>query len=211
MFNNEHLLSIVQETLEDESHWVKRTNDEAFVGVCQGWRDGKEKYLQHVKKFDTVIQAGGYVGVYPMMLAKVFKTVYTFEPDFLNFYCLVNNADRENIIKFQAALSDTHDLIDVVRPCDTNPGMNFVKSDGIIPTLRIDDLNLNSCDLIQLDVEGYEHKILSGGLRTIAHFRPVIIVEDCNEKILQLLHGYDYEVVNKVHRDTILVANKKDD
>jgi hypothetical protein len=42
---------------------------------------------------------------------------------------------------------------------------------------RIDDLNLPSCDLIHLDVEGYEAAALQGAIETIKKFKPVVIIE----------------------------------
>jgi len=41
----------------------------------------------------------------------------------------------------------------------------------------IDELNLPSCGLIQLDIEGYEYFALLGAQNTIEKYHPVIIVE----------------------------------
>jgi hypothetical protein len=43
--------------------------------------------------------------------------------------------------------------------------------------MRIDDMHLPSCDLIQLDIEGYELFALQGAQRTIEQYRPVIMIE----------------------------------
>ena len=50
---------------------------------------------------------------------------------------------------------------------------------GMTPTMRIDDLALPGCDLIQLDLEGYELFALKGGLDTINKYKPVIVIEVC--------------------------------
>lgn len=37
--------------------------------------------LPYVRGRECVVQAGGHVGVWPLLLAKKFATVHTFEPD----------------------------------------------------------------------------------------------------------------------------------
>ena len=58
-----------------------------------------------------------------------------------------------------------------------NAGSQNVIGNGIIPTMLIDDLNLPGCDLIQLDLEGYEFYALQGGIETIKKYNPVIVIE----------------------------------
>lgn len=136
-----------------------------------------ELVLPLVEDFSVCVQAGGNVGVYPIRLAERFGAVYTFEPDPLNFLCLSRNALSDNIVKFQAALGDERGLVDLARE-PHNCGAHYVANEGIVPTLRIDDLGLKSCGLIWLDIEGYELFALRGGERTISDYRPVIAVED---------------------------------
>ena len=50
----------------------------------------------------------------------------------------------------------------------------------------IDSLDLSECNLIWLDIEGYEVNALKGGERTIDLFHPVIIIE---EKGNEVFHG----------------------
>ena len=44
-------------------------------------------------------------------------------------------------------------------------------------SFKIDDLELDRCDLIQLDTEGYEYFGLLGAEATISKFKPVISIE----------------------------------
>ena len=102
------------------------------------------KGLKHVKgKKNVAIQAGGNCGIWARELAPIFDTVYTFEPDPTNFACLVHNAPRKNVIKFQACLGLDHVLVDLaVNP--KNIGANYVSGPGRIPVLKIDDLALDA-------------------------------------------------------------------
>lgn len=158
--------------------------------------DHERAFRQYCKKFNTVVQAGGFNGLYPKLLSNLFKTVYTFEPDPINFYCVVRNNQNPNVLKFNAALGNERELISLTTPPSTNPGMFSVyKSEmhmNVIPTLRVDDLGLQSCDLLMLDVESYELNALKGARETIDKFKPVICLEGNNQQIENYLAGFGY-------------------
>ena len=173
-----------------------------------------DKYLKHKK---VVVQAGGNVGVFPRKLAKDFGCVYTFEPHPENYECLQKNCPEENIFMEFAALGNNHDMIKVGssrKDLDNNCGAYQVLGEGDVPTMMIDDLRLPACDLIYLDIEGYELFALQGGFETIKEFHPVIVVEN---KVLPLMYDiepeevieylvctFGYEVKERVQRDVIL-------
>jgi FkbM family methyltransferase len=137
--------------------------------------------IKHVKKFTYCVQAGGNVGVWPRWLCRRFKYVYTFEPDPVNFRCLIVNCPEESVIKFNAALGSKPGCVKIAQAeykGQRNCGANYVKGEGVIPTLRLDDLALPGCDLLQLDIEGYEYFALMGAVETIRKFKPVVMIED---------------------------------
>jgi FkbM family methyltransferase len=105
-------------------------------------------------------------------------------------------------MKFQAALGKEHQMIHM-NEVSFNMGMNKVYQGGMIPMFLIDDLNLPTCDLIQLDCEGYEILILEGARETIRRHRPVVSVEDTNSAIEGFLSIFDYKKVNGWGRDTV--------
>jgi len=173
--------------------------------------------IMHCRKHDVVVQAGGNCGVWPKYLANSFKTVYTFEPDCENFFCLVNNCHEHNIIKFQAALGSQSEYVNLHR-VDRNVGAHYIQGSGIIPVIKLDSLRLPTCDCIILDIEGYEFKALVGATKTIHQFRPVIHLEDkgLSEKYgiskgdveNWLIDRFEYRVVCRPHRDVVLVPNE---
>lgn len=169
---------------------------------------------RHCRAFDVAVQAGGNCGVWPAEMGKRFRVVYTFEPDPVNFRCLCANAPAENVFKFNAALGMlNHPVGLALRP--DNVGAHQVDGHGDIPTLRIDDLGLCRCDLIYLDVEGYELKALQGAQLTIRTNRPVIVVEDKGmserygiakgEVERWVCERFGYRVVERPHRDVVMV------
>lgn len=185
--------------------WITQDSG-AFDGPKQDWEEShKEIYLKHVINWDVVVQAGGNCGMYPFLFSRMFKTVYTFEPDPLNFYALVQNCQNDNIIKMQAALGDVHTMIDVRRVAMSNVGMHKVVSaaNAKIPQLRVDDLKLNACGLLQFDIEGYEIHALRGASETIQKFKPVIACENGNGQIEEFLRVYGYRAVDRSKMDTI--------
>lgn len=175
--------------------------------------------LKYTKETKVCVQAGGNVGVWPKHLSTIFDVVYTFEPNPENFNCLSRNCPEHNIVKFNAGLSNHHEMVTVKSPnreLDHNCGAYQVHEGGYIPTLRIDDLNLPHCDLIYLDIEGYEYFAIQGALDTIQKYKPVIALED---KELPKMYGmkvgqtaeylckeHGYEVVERIHRDIILCS-----
>ena len=174
-----------------------------------------DKVLPFVRKFDFCLQAGGNIGIWPKRLARSFRTVMTFEPHPENFECLEMNCVEKNIICHQNALSDRREQV-FVRPPNKehehNCGAHQIFPDGDIDTIRIDDLDLSDCDLIYLDIEGYELKALHGAVDTIQMHHPIIVFED---KELPFMYGkkvgdvekwlrtFGYSVVDRFHRDIV--------
>ena len=132
-----------------------------------------------VKQKRVVLQAGGNVGFYVQKYSDIFENVYTFEPEPLSFFCLNLNVTKPGVFKYQACLGDCHEGVNLFNACETplGHGGSHVVGKGMTPTFMIDDLNLEICDLIHLDIEGYEKKALLGGKKTIERCNPVIVIE----------------------------------
>ena len=210
-----NLVRVREDVVDGVRNWLWVAEDSgAWDGPSREWvQTHRDAYLRHVTARNVVVQAGGNCGLYPRLFSQYFQTVYTFEPDPLNFHCLVNNCQRDNVIKINAALGDVFGLVRVKRAGMSNVGMHTVTKEGsdfpnITPQFTIDSLGLETCDLIQLDVEGYEPKVIEGALETIRRFHPVISCENggsVNSRLVEL----GYEVKEVVGADTIYVFSKK--
>jgi FkbM family methyltransferase len=192
-------------------------DDKACAAVVFDTAPDLEPALAACKGRDLVIQAGGNCGTWPLYLAERFKAVYTFEPDPMNFTALAfNTAAHPNVFRFQAALGTEAAFVDLERE-EFNCGAHYVKRNGLIPTLVIDAFEFEACDLIVLDVEGYEMRALIGAQETIAAYKPVIVIEDKGlsvkygvperfaERWLAQYHGY--KVIARPHRDVVLACD----
>lgn len=171
--------------------------------------------LEFVKDFHICVQAGGNAGVWPKRLAKLFKVVYTFEPDPVNFGYLYLNVTDRNVYKFPAALGNEYGNVDMVR-FPANCGANYVQGGGYTPVMRIDDLCLPACGLIQLDVEGMELQALMGARQTILNYRPVLMVEMKqqgrrygyeDEQLVEYIENLGYKEIAHHGRDHIYKWN----
>lgn len=150
-----------------------------------------------LKNTRVALQAGGCCGMVPWLLSDYFDTVYTFEPDRLNFFCLVNNTQGRNIHCFNAALGQFRTTVDLHRPFSFNLGAHRVLEEklergngtsplakGTIPMLSLDSFPLPALDAIFLDVEEHEASILLGATYTLHRFNPgLIVVETKDERI----------------------------
>lgn len=124
----------------------------------------------------VIVQAGGNCGYYPKQYANLFDRVYTFEPDWLNFHCLNLNVPEHNVVKIQGCVGNQHQTVGLKIKA-VNRGKNFVDGTGYYPVFCIDDLALDVCDAIQLDIEGYEYFALLGAQQTIERCKPLVVVE----------------------------------
>lgn len=195
-----------QTEIDGIGNWMWPSADEgAWKGPSAEWvsthRDG---YLEFCRGNNVVVQAGGNCGLYPKLFAKHFKRVYTFEPDAFNFHCLVNNCQEHNIIKINAALGDTNRLVGINNGNKGNTGTFTINTqEGFIPTFTVDQLALDACDLIQLDIEGYEVYAIKGALETIKKYRPVITLETVIDETDQILRNNGYVSTKQVGADKI--------
>ena len=182
--------------------------------------DLPKKISDYVVNKTVVVQAGGNCGLYPKQYSEIFDTVYTFEPDWLNFYCLVRNCPDQNIIKSQACLGNQPGLVDLAVK-HWSRGKSFVKGTGHYPVYLIDSIDLVDCALIHLDIEGYEYFALQGAINTIKKFKPVIVIEmwdqldnrfgeNINEQTHQLLESLGYVYITTLEdSDKIYIHESK--
>jgi FkbM family methyltransferase len=208
-------------TIKDDK-WVWPISDEASYAAQIEQNGLIHNLLPHVENKKIAIQAGGNCGIVPSAFSEHFDAVYTFEPDPINFYCLVQNASNENVIKIQGCLGNDKTTVNVQQLLRANLphdiGGVHVNGLGFTPVFRIDDLNLPYCDLIQLDVEGYELNALLGAVETIEKYKPLVCVEVYGEwlgrynntenDVIEFLYNHGYKHIMHYHADKIFKYSK---
>lgn len=210
----EHQLKIIDEDVLGERNWMWVAEDtSAWLGPqIEYVNDHQFKYFKYLKGTKAVVTAGANCGLHVRFFAKKFDTVYAFEPDPLNFHCMVNNAQYDNVVKMMCALGSRNQMISIDRAELIHCGSHKVNDqsfDAYIPMLTIDSLNLTACDLIQLDVEGYEGNVLEGAIETILTHSPVIATETMQgndyDEVISIMKALKYERVDLSGSDSIWV------
>jgi FkbM family methyltransferase len=175
-----------------------------------------EDAIRFSKGNSVAVQAGGNVGVWASYLAKKFGRVETIEPMGVNYECLKRNVPANVAHRF-GAFGDKAGFIGMVS-VEGNAGAHYPKAEGEIPVITIDSLNLEACDLLVLDVEGYEPHALLGAEQTIRKYCPPIMLEEkgLSERYYGIARGtaekwvlglgLGYKIRNKVRADVILAC-----
>lgn len=139
-----------------------------------------------------VYDIGGNIGYHALGISHKAKHVYSFEPNSKSYKLLkLNTENKKNITCLQLAIGDsigkTH-----ISDYDFNQYGNYgelkINDTGEECELtKIDELNLPLPDIIKIDVEGYELKVIEGGRKTISNRKPIIFYES--------IHGTGFDLI----------------
>lgn len=175
--------------LEGDSHLSRWVEEQGILAIAG------DVALRHnlgcIKLGDVVIDGGAALGDHTSAyLDKVGPTgkVYAFEPNPAYFECLTINCPGAAC--HQVALwSKSMDLA-MDFPKEGNIGAAYVtRSAGTaVSAVALDDLSLERCDFLKLDIEGAELMALKGATGTIDEYRPTIQCE-INPPLMEAL-GY---------------------
>jgi len=144
------------------------------------------QYHKDIDK-NVMIQAGGNVGVYAWQYAQMFDSVYTFEPEDLNFYCLERNiAHQKNIKATKAFLG---------KQSGTAGIKNHANDKAVARTDKYPDGRPTEYNTGAYEIDGLD--ALKGAENTIKHHKPILCLEwFYNTDILKsLLDDWGYEEI----------------
>ena len=204
---------IREEEVDGLTNWLWIEKDKGgWDGPKKDWQGSHKAAIEEfVKHRGIVVQAGGNQGLYPALLNQMFSTVYTFEPDWMNFHCLSYNCCDEKIVKFNCGLGSSNRMVSLNRSAHLiNTGTHKTvpdKGDGYVPVITIDSLPLKGCDLLWLDVEGNEKDILEGAGETIRKFKPIIMAENSKKHSEWMDKQFRYQYKRNSVSDGIYVPH----
>jgi FkbM family methyltransferase len=152
-------------------------------GYCRG---NLHVALKYVRAWDLAIDCGAHIGYWGFDMAQRFAQVHAFEPSLPTYNCLVKNlAEFDNVTFHHMAVGDKPGRCDMredkQRPGNT--GSYFIApGQGAIEIVTLDSFEFPACDLLKIDVEGFELRVLQGAKHLIAEYRPVISMECTDRK-----------------------------
>jgi FkbM family methyltransferase len=169
------------------------TND-AFIGRClqaygEYCPEEANAFRQLLKPGDVVVEAGANIGAHTVGLSQLVGPtgqVFAFEPQRRIFQILCANLALTGVTNVHArpqGLGQGSSTMWVSSP-DLGAAANFggvsLGSSGREPVeiVTLDSLALQRLDLIKIDVEGMEERVLQGGIETIKRLRPKLYLEN---------------------------------
>ena len=147
---------------------------------------------KYVKKGMAVFDIGANIGCHALRFAKLVGSegrVVAFEPMLKAFSKIRRNIELnhfQNIILEKKVLSDKnlgkqeiHFQCNYLLDTGEEDISNIKKEIVDITTLDeyVKTNKINKIDFIKLDVDGYEYKVLKGGINSIKNFKPIMIIE----------------------------------
>ena len=174
-----------------------------FINDCLalGSVGGKQEWEPHITKFTklynslfnikNIIDIGANFGYHTLLFSReCSENVYAFEPQMQNFKLLEENLEInkiKNVIFHNYACGDQK--CDIKMPIflncnymlnmgDITPNVNINSDYSITKSIVLDEYNFSSkIDLIKLDVQGWEKKVLIGATNLLKKHKPILIVE----------------------------------
>ena len=178
------------------------------------WAPGETALLSGIVQHgDVVIDVGANIGYHSLFFSRLVGedgTVISFEPDrtthqLLQFNSVIN--DLNNVTIFNSLVGRDSRIVTswrVEAEKDNRGSTSFVTNvdndseDRCDPLMQVslDSLNLDRCDFIKIDVEGFEPEVFAGATETLTRCRPVILYEQRSEEnyheIQKILRSADY-------------------
>ena len=158
-----------------------------------GWERGTIDFLRTtIHKGDCIIEVGANVGAHTLLIAKYAGNeghVFAFEPtEFALKKLRTNialNPDLKNItIRTELVTDNLNSLPNLTinsswKRTGVQAPTRLVEPKGISIDEFVKTEAMKKLDLLKIDVDGYEFKVLSGARETISNFKPTIFCELC--------------------------------
>lgn len=209
--------------------WYLPKGDTYFAQFVQGpapklngfQREHLHEAFKHVAHWRVAIDVGAHVGFWTWDMAHKFERVFAFEAAADTYDCLLKNvAEFSNVTTAQFAIGAIAGRATVNDDLKRkgNTGSRFVQpaeAGETVPMIPLDALHFDQCDLLKIDVEGFELQVLQGARELIERHRPVISME-CDKRFEhrygvpagsaeRLLLAAGYRCVAHMHPDKVFV------
>ncbi len=206
---------------EGVSLWVSAVGAKQPKWVLRSFeyeREIRERWF-HVKEWDVVLDIGAGYGSYALWaLALGASRVVAWEPNKEDLFCLLTSY---HLNEFNGALDLINAIASETMGVTDNyyPDSHSFKPEGeseqrfMVP---IDEWvfgkKLNRVNWIKIDAEGSELQVLNGAKKTLARFKPILIIEchtgiipDVVDRVANILDPLGYACVERARLDHELI------
>lgn len=147
-------------------------------------------------KDNIFTEIGVHVGYYSIRMAKLYKHVHAVEPNPLSIEGLKRNMKLNNVTNItihQVACGDYNGegYLTLKETQSTLIPTHQTEEKIKVTVKKLDDL-VEYTDVVKIDVEGFEEKVIKGGLNLIYTCKPTIIIEHH--------HNVDKEAFNNIKK-----------
>jgi FkbM family methyltransferase len=154
-------------------------------------------------KEKTFVEVGAHVGYYTVRLAPIYGEVIAIEPNPQSLECLRKNIELNKLSNIKIIPVACGEKEDTLPLGIMEGGSSFYRKNVQtinVPVRRLDDLVVYG-DVVKIDVEGWEEKVIVGATHFISRCKPIIFIEHHEfeyypeakgsyERIKKMLIGY---------------------
>lgn len=181
----------------------------------------RRRFEAEIKPGNIVFDIGAHVGFYTLLASELVKPngeVIAFEPFERNQLLLRAHLKMNRVMNvqvFDAAVSDRCGVERFETACDTSAGRISATGELEIVTLSLDGLVASGRvpvpDVLKIDVEGGEFKVLSGAKSILARNRPIVFLAthsaEIHRECCNLLQDCGY-VVEAIGRSAVELTDE---
>lgn len=189
-----------------DSYWIITVSKDLKSRFLLSVLNHEKEIMNEISKIDgsVFIDIGANIGIFPILLTKKFRTIIAIEPEPSNYKILVSNttalannitcmevaiSNSNSIMKFFLSGSLTHSLI------QDNTIQEFIEVETMTLESLLSKMNIESVDIVKVDVEGAEWMVLEGAKNIMGQIRNwVIELHDWSreQEMTELLESYGY-------------------
>ena len=136
------------------------------------------------RQLSGLVDIGAWCGTWASELAPYSKKIYAFEPSRTHFHCLEKNVFNiaDKVEPNRIAIGDKEGWVDLIETDHTQEARVDDAKTGKIQMSTLDSFGYENVDLIKIDVEGYEMKVLHGAEKTLEKCQYLMIELNNNSK-----------------------------
>lgn len=163
------------ETIEEIRHFYPRYEEKEVINSL----------IEHTSESDVFYDVGGHIGIYTCLVGQKARETHSFEPHPKTAGILRENTERNSINAevHEYGLSNEEGTVKVDTSGENVGGMVLPNTSGNMELkLRTLDGNIPEPDVMKIDVEGHEKKVLEG-MKEMLDGCSCIFVEVHNDRL----------------------------